>query len=504
MGGPAEQKVNTVFIPPGEGRQTFSPLPLAWHVENLEVGPEGILTSIVGPSILRVKRETFTGSSPGSFETIPYVVEPTSSPLFGFKSGQAHSVFSARLQNGGANLILYRVGSKLYNFNGSMDDADDILIRGLSSSPASKTLDQYIVINDRVVYFNGVDRPKVISYDGNVSPLGFSRRATTPSVASPGQPSYDDKVNYFPNSMGYSWQGNIGTPGDLLTGQKAAVLKGSWYYFLQYEDINGNLSEFSLPSEAATIHTNQADPLLPVALDKKEFSDGTVDVIDLLIQGNTTTIRSIPSGTEIDDLTRRFLIDSCGDAPEHTVAVRVFRTRDTLHKDPTPRFVARVPGRKQFTYDDNNSDVGLGRTWQQTISVPVFRVACAHQGRLIIANTLGDPGIVRRSQPGFPGTFNEDEYIYPDSGGDQITALTSHNGNLIAFTSQSTYLIGDDFMAPRPLAKFIGCVAPKSIQTMKDGTLVWLGLDGFYGLGLDGTLKRLSQPIDKIFARDLN
>ena len=77
MGGPAEQKVNTVFIPPGEGRQTFSPLPLAWHVENLEVGPEGILTSIVGPSILRVKRQTFTSSLPGSFEGIPYTIEPT-------------------------------------------------------------------------------------------------------------------------------------------------------------------------------------------------------------------------------------------------------------------------------------------------------------------------------------------------------------------------------------------------------------------------------------------
>ena len=66
MGGPTEQKTNTVFLPPGEGRQTFAPSPLAWIVENLEPGQDGILESIVGPSILRIKSQIFYDSDSGT------------------------------------------------------------------------------------------------------------------------------------------------------------------------------------------------------------------------------------------------------------------------------------------------------------------------------------------------------------------------------------------------------------------------------------------------------
>jgi hypothetical protein len=509
VGGPAEQKVNTVFIPPGEGRQTFSPLPLAWEVENLEIGADGILESIVGPSILRIDRQVFRTGDEFESDELADIVDSefgaTELPSTGFKSGDPFSVFSARILNGSANLLLFRIGSRLYSFNGHRRNGDQVLVSGLTSSTTTKTLDQFVVINDRVVYFNGIDHPRVITHDGHVTPLGYDKRATVPAISSPGQPSYEDTPNYYPNSSGYSWQGRIGTPGDLLTGQQAAVLEGAWYYYLQYEDIYGNLSEFSLPSDAATIHTNQADPLLPVALDKRVNPvDGKIDVVDLMFQGTQTNVYSVPSGAELNDLTRRFLVRSSGDAPEHTAAIWVYRTRDTRHKDPTPRFVGRVPGSKQFVYDDNNSDVELGRVWEETVSVPVFRVACAHQGRLVIANVLGDPGIVRRSQPGFPGTFPASEYIYPDSGGDEITALASHNGNLIAFTSQSAYLIGDDFMSPQPLSKGIGCTAPKSIQAMRDGSLIWLGSDGFYALRLNGAVERISAPIDKMFELELN
>lgn len=520
MAGPAEQKTGTVFIPPGEGRQTFAPQPLAWLVENLEIGPDGVLESIVGPSILRIKSQVFVTEADGAFEGTELEITdlltsgwPIDVTEYGLKSGEPFSVFSAKLLNGAATMLLYRIGSRLYSFNGGHDNPDDALLTGLSVNPDSGDIDQYVVVNDQIIYFNGVDRPQVITADNSVGPLGFNFRAATPSVSSPSQPDYDDAPNYYPNSKGYSWQGRIGTPGDELAGQKAALLKGSWYYYLQYEDVNGNLSEFSVPSDPASIHTNQAEPFLPPSVVKTQASvypspgpDGTgvVSNVSIIRDNKISGKKSTPMPVEIDDLTRRFLVKSSGDLPSHAVATRIFRTPDTRHKDSTPRLVARVPGSRQFYFDDNNADSDLGAPWTEIISVPVFRVACAHQGRLIIGNVSGAPGIVRRSQKGFPGTFDKAEYVYPDSNGDEITALASHNGKLVAFTETSTYLIGDDFMQPQPLSVGIGCVAPKSIQSLRDGSLVWLSSDGVYSLALSGVIQRISTPIDKVFSQELN
>ena len=60
MGGPAEQVTSTVLIAPGEGRQVVSSVALAWLVENLEVGVDDVLSSVVGPSILRIKAEAYS------------------------------------------------------------------------------------------------------------------------------------------------------------------------------------------------------------------------------------------------------------------------------------------------------------------------------------------------------------------------------------------------------------------------------------------------------------
>ncbi len=514
MGGPTEQKTDTVFIPPGEGRQTFSPMPLAWQVENFELGSDGILSSVVGPSILRVKAQAFISTNKDGFEGAEVTLDDFAVSAFpedmndtSFKTGVPQSIFSAELLNGGCHMLLFRIGSRLYSFNGSFGDADEVLVSDLTTSASPETMDQYVVINDKVVFFNGLDRPKVITYDGRVTPLGFSQRAPAPAVSSPGQPAEDDELNYYPNSSGYSWKGRIGTPGDELLGKKASLLKGNWYYYVQHEDINGDLSQISVPSEPATIHTNQADPfegmsVVPVT----QFAASVSGMLKGIVgkSGKRITANTLPDGTEVDDLTRRFLIRTVGEAPEHTVAIRLYRTPDTLHSDGVPRLVARIPGARQFFFDDNVADQELGFEWTETIPVPIFRVACAHQGRLIIANVDGNPGIVRRSQPGFPGTFSRDEYIFPDSTGDEITALASHNGQLVAFTKDSTYLIGSDFQSPVPLSTGIGCIAPKSVQSFGDGSLIWLAHDGFYGLSPQGALAKISDPINKIFTDELN
>ena len=519
MSGPAQQTTSTIVIPPGEGRRTYSPVALAWFVENLERTIDDDLKSVNGPAILRIKRQAFTSDTAGfgAADVTSSTTVASGITDFGWKTERPHSIFFARLMNGSANTLLYRFGSRIYRFTGNQSDADEVILTGLSSTDNPSYPDQYVVINDRIIWTNGVDRAQTISYDGSATELGFAKPASTPMVMGPTQPDFDEIPQYYPNAMGYSWPGRIGTPGDLFRGREGSLLKGQWYYYFQYEDVFGNVSEFSPASEPASIGSNQADPYVSTSVrvetaKGKQINLGPFKRGSLVGEYNTDnkltkylfSDTEVAQGVEIDDLTRRFLLKASGDAPEHTVATRIYRTADTLHKDPTPRFLTRVPGSGQFVYDDNASDSDLGTEWDEIESVPVFRVACAHQGRLIVGNVPGDPGIVRRSEPGFAGTFLKDDYIYPDTQGAEITALASHNGSLLAFTESAVYVIGDDFLTPQPLTRGIGCVAPRSIQARPDGTLVWLSQEGFYGMRALGDIVRISSPIDKVLKNDVN
>ena len=117
MAGPIRQTTSTVIIPPGEGRQTYSSVDLAWYVENLELDDDRNLKSVVGPSTLRIGREAyhFEGTPPNE-QTIQNV-NPTVDPSFGWMpwvkiNARAHSIFCANLLNGSAHTTIYRFGQK--------------------------------------------------------------------------------------------------------------------------------------------------------------------------------------------------------------------------------------------------------------------------------------------------------------------------------------------------------------------------------------------------------
>tara|TARA_R110000765_G_scaffold259377_1_gene359530 strand:+ start:3086 stop:5242 length:2157 start_codon:yes stop_codon:yes gene_type:complete len=466
-------------IPPGEGRQTYESTALAWKIQNLETTLDGTLKSVTGPAALRITRRV-EGLNAGD---VAAAGAPTTQY---WNTGRPHSIFHAGLQSGSASILLYRFGSKLYRFlgshGGSAAPADEVILTGLSDPAVPLYPDQYVTMNGQVIWTNGVDRAQIITYDGTAGDLGYSKKPSAPQVFHPAKPSFEQSFLYFPNAWGYSWPGRIGTPGDILAGREGALLAGRWYYYVQYEDSYGNLSAFSARSEAVQLSSNQADPFSG-ATDKKDVSN--------------------QEGSEIDDLTRRFLLKTAGDAPSQTAAVHVYRTPDTFHVDATPRFLARIPGKSQVVFDDNYSDTELSDPWKPTVDVPIFRVACAHQGRLIIGNIPGDTGLVRRSEPGFAGTFGEAEFVYPDTSGSEITALASHGGLLLAFTESCVYSLSD-FANPTPLTRGIGCTAPRSIQSLRNGTLVWLGRDGFYGMTMTGAVTRVSAAIDKVMRREIN
>ena len=463
MAGPSAQSIQSLVIPPGESLRQYSPSVLAQRVQNLYLTTGDTLASVVGP----------VQYAPG--------LQPDN-----FTMNTPHSVFHAALLNGSSGLIFARVGRKVFRFEGWQDYLSLPAASGgqwvqqvgkLSDTPNQRFPDQWVVLNDKVIWTNGVDRARVFTYDGMVTPLGFSETPGAPVVFGPNSPEYEEGGHNYPNSFGYSWPGLIGSGGDTLDGQSGALLAGKWYYHVQYEDIHGNLSAFSSPSNPVALDTISADPFT---------SGGTVN-----------------TAAEIKDLMRQFHVSLGDEGPEHTVARRIYRTPDSNNVGTEPQLLTRIPGASPAELADNTPDSGLGQTWNETVAVPSFKLMCTHQGRLVIANTVTDPGKVMRSEPGFPGTFGKFDFIYPDSGGAEVTGVTSHGGVLLAFTETSVYSL-ENFDEPRPLAQGIGCVAPRSIKARPDGTLIWLGRDGFYGMRGVGQIQRISSPIERLMREYLN
>lgn len=471
MAGPTNQTTVQLTIPPGEAEVQYSATLLAQRVINFELTPEDTLISTLGMA-------PYDLTAP--WESVARLRDPTTGAFSEAEPQTPHSVFHTTLQRGASPMLIARFGAVLSRYMGGGTTNSFgpwvSLASNLSRDNQPRFPDQYVVMNDKVIWTNGVDEAKVISYDNMVTPLGYSDIPAAPTVFCPTQPKKFEVPRHLPNTFGYSWHGDIGTPGDTLDGRTGALLAGEWYYYTQYEDINGNLSAFSQASNPARLATLQADPYDPEAT------------------GNPAT--------EISDLTRSFLVNLTGNAPEHTVAIHLYRTPDTKQVSAIPQFLQRFPGSQGFVYGDKRSDATLGQIWEETIPVPAFHLMCTHQGSLVIGNTSGDPGLVRKSQPGFPGTFNKFDFVYPDSGGAAVTGLVSHGGMLLAFTETSVYSL-QDFGMPVPLSKGIGCVAPSSIQALPDGTLVWLGRDGFYALSA-GIITHISQPIQETMRYGIN
>ena len=477
MASPANQVTPRWVIPPGEAQKSYAPSDLAWEVLNFQRTTEGSLKSINGPVPYEIQRSP-TETTTSTYTTTLGSVTP-------------HLCFHTMLQGGLHDLLLVRSGNTLYRHAGWYRGWE-ILLAGLLTEARESYPDQALVFNDRVIWTNGVDQAQVISADGMVVPLGLAEAPGTPTVRSP---ALTQDILTYPNMEGYSWPGRIGTMAADSNGRAGSILPGSWRYAIKYEDIHGNLSAPSPLSGLAQLSAADADPYTPP---RKIFRDG--------ISGVTTHIVN----SDLADLTRQFAIELPEAAlPTHVVAVHVYRTADLVRSDSAPRFVARLPGQVSI-FPDNFADSELGDEMGSGIPVPVFRVMCSHQGRLVIGNTIGDPGIVRRSVPGFPGQFTAEDFVYPDPGGAEVTAVIAHAGVLIAFTENSVFSL-EDFASPRPLAQGVGCVAPRSVAALPDGSLIWLARDGFYSMRLStegsyivGQTTKISASIDRVVKQDLN
>lgn len=462
MAGPDNQRNQQLIIPAGESEISYTSRALTQKIINFEFTVKRTLATTIGPAIYEPDRPA------------------TADPALPF--GKMHGLFHTLLLGGQADILLVRSGTKLYRHAGWSRSWEELYSGLTDDSRAGTYPDQFVVVNDKIIWTNGIDGALIIDAHGAVHPLGFNSPPSSPAVYGPSQ--FGDKSFFYPNAGGYTWRGDVGTPGDVLSGMSGSVLDGAWTYYTLLEDVYGNLSAPSAASNVAVIRPIQADPVVP--------GDGKSQ-----------------TGALIDDLTRQFLLRLTAKGPPHTVAAHIYRTPDTRRGSTIPRLLVRIPGREQSIFGDRRADSDLGDEMPVAVSVPTFRTMCVHQGRLVIANTPEDPGIVRISDSGFPGTFLEHNYVYPDSGTAEVTAVASHMGRLVAFTERAVYeIIVDpetgDATSAVTLAQGVGCSSPRSVQALPSGILVWLSRDGFYGADQRGSVKRISDDIHKQLFYDMN
>ena len=474
MAGPSQRAVVQILVSGGQAEVQYAPTNLAYKIQNMEVTPEGTLRAVRGSCLYEPDRggsQYATGLPVARQSELPAGYEMYSRNL---SAPTIYGIYHAGLLKGRAPTLIVRAGTKLY-LHAGWHRSWKVIYTGLTDDGRAGYPDMFTVVNDQIVWANGIDQPLSISYDGMVIPLGFNTVPGAPEAAGPKQPTgrYE-----YPNSEGYSWPGRIGTIGDFVDNNDGAVLAGRWRYAVAWEDIKGNISPLSPESAEASIRTQRAN----------------YTVFGATGDGNALTQPlEVDITTKVDDLPRQFVVKSSGQAPDHAVACRLYRTPDTTRFPAEFRLVDRIAGTANFTYADNVPDNRLGAPVDGFEPVPLADVIISHAGALVMA----DGPYVYRSEVGYPGTLPSRFVVIPDPDGAVVTALASHNGRLIAFTERAMIDITNPEMPPVILAKGIGCVAPRSIQGLPSGTLMWLSRDAFYGWNEGNGIVKLSDPIHR-------
>lgn len=474
---------------------------LAVEIENMYETQEGTLRAVRGPA--PYLPDYATGGAPSSGDAAVVVT-----PVYGPTSG----VFHARLKGGARDILLVHTGDQLWEFEGWRRAWKSLIGPTGSFSQITMSLEDsgrpqfptqfvatptgiIIIPHNRRAYF----------YDGVVIlPLGYDRAPGAPVAMGPensGISREDPPATGFPgmNDIRYAHdglpnrasgmnkvfkRGRIGIavhPTNYAVqydgAGEAAIMgwlePGLWRGKVRWIDRWGNLSPLSDSSEDITVERQPATGWTP-ALTTNFYVNA-----DLVL--------------------KQFAWDGIVPGPEGTVGRILYRTKD-LKQSGDPNYYelplnataagnafATMPDNVSRMYPDNIPDFWLVQSPDETVPVPQFRLAVLALGRLWIANIPGAEGLIRPSIPGLWGTFPTGQEFYPDPSGAAITGLHAVSRGFLAFTETSTYLIipndNGEGVRTMPLSTRVGCVAPSSIATIRNGLVIWLGRDGFYAYG---------------------
>lgn len=499
----AERKKGpSLLVLRSESGRVLSPVDLAGRIENMVETAEGTLRTVEGPCPY-VPSYGGGGGYPAAGDAPPN----GAADVFPLTYGAVHGIFHARLRRGARDVLLLHTGDQLWEYVGPQhrwrvllgpsglspaalfvaDLPDDGRVRFPTQFEATATGIVIVPQDGRAFFYDGVA----------ILPLGYDRAPGPPTGHGPGSSSTEDA-----NDTGYAHDRNpedpwTGAPGptemlfghgkigtvegspDPEFGGAGWLLNGQWWAATQWVDRWGNLSPVSRRSAPISVQRQRsADPagdLHRVDLMRKQFAWSGIDV-----------------------------------GPVGTIGRILCRTKDVLHAGTERLFevppdligaegaFATLPDNSSTLYPDNVPDAALLVEPLAPVAVPLFRLCRTAFGRLFIANSPEDPGMLRASMPGRWGTFLPRHAWWPDASGAQITGLWRTALGLLVFTESSTFLVrpsevGDDFVVAT-LHPEIGCVAPNSVGTLPSGLTVWLGREGFYGW--DGTaITLVSEPI---------
>jgi hypothetical protein len=221
---------------------------------------------------------------------------------------------------------------------------------------------------------------------------------------------------------------------------------------------------------------------------------------DVVFERQPSTGRVSDSNTEIwlvvDAVRKQVGWDNIPLGPAHCIGRDLARTSDIVQTGDTNHYAltlnaqavvnsfATIPDNCSDFYPDNIPDAWLGTPVVEYDVMPRFRLCCMAMGRLWIANWEGQEGAMRPSLQGRWGTLPKDDIYWPDPTGANITGMAAVSGGMIVTTQTSTFLVRPSSNGSRfrmsSVSTVWGCAAPSSMRAVGNGSVMWLGRDGFY------------------------
>jgi len=422
----------------GEADSLISVIDIAERVSNFKIGPENSLVPVSGPA--------------------PYV------PSYGAglpTYDTVHGVFQGEFgpPDGRRELILAHVGSELWEFlphkriwrtvigsGGQLGDA-------LPDTADAQFPTQFEVVDSGVVICPKGHFP--LFYDGRiVSSLGYNMVPPAPTQL------YRHNLLGLNKSRGgasltYFGNGVLGTVETSTSGDGSKYRRraGSILYKYAWIDEWGNSSPLSSPLVVRLPYdTDPNDP------------DRTLSEVGL---GGVAVGRKPTRGRQ------------------------VYRSLDVINQGTLKLFEIIKAGSPEATISDNVSsawtdaiDNGeLGAEAPEYISVPQARLARLGNGRLWLANSRDEPGLLAASEVGRYGTFAKSMKFYPDASGGQITGIWRHPVGMLITSPNALFLAseGDQGGGYRvePIQSDAGSDSPSTFASLPTGEPIWLSSRGF-------------------------
>ena len=490
-------------------------------VENFLPTEEGTLRSIEGPLPYLPSYSAVGVGAPTTYGTM-------------------HGIFHARVgRNGERDILLCQDGDKIKEFQGwskswavligtggaYVDDTFEDSTRPQFPTQFESTATGVVIVpqEGRAYFYDGTFVAPLGYSEAPGAPIGLgpeSRLQTTAFEATPAADYLGVRVGMGVNDGGYAYDALPGRDSGMISSFRYGrigfvVPPVNWATAYTSET---DTSDNKLDAPTNRIHGDKASAMIGGWLEPGKWR-GAVQWIDcwgnlspLSSQSNEVTFEYQPATywdwyTSVDgwcvsyvakaeDVKKQVAWTGIDKGPERTIGRILYRTKDLLTSGVTDLYrltqdtmasdvsFATLPDNVSTSYPDNIPDAWLLHTAIAIDPVPQFKLCRVAFGRLWIANTAGAPGLLRPSLPGRWGTFPANQEIYPDPSGDEVTGLWRSSIGLLAFSERSTFLVmpndsGDGFRSTTISAE-TGCSAPSSIATLKDGSVIWLGKDGFY------------------------